>query len=270
MPIIIEPYYEKKTIAEYLIEYPSISKIGIVFCHGVGDCVMFMNPFDKLRALFPQVHFDIILQRGLGQEVLFPGCITVLDINKDIESMNHNYIFKVHFPVEIDGMTKSELCCDTELGIKHITGHKPISKISSPLVAVHFQNTALPSVFNTPYDVAKQIWQEIKDAGCIPIEMDFTHVFHNPINEKYDFIDCHVRSISPTLEKLIGLLSSCKAAICAVSGNLHLSLSIMPDRVFFLEKEIPITRFTYYPVPSVNVKNYQEGTIKQWLLNLPI
>ena len=67
-------------------------------------------------------------------------------------------------------------------------------------------------------------------------------------------------------------MQTCKAIIAVPSGPLHCALSIMSDRVFYLEKEIPINRFIHNEIPSVNIKDdkYEEGKIKQWLLNLPM
>ena len=263
---IIEPLKTDKKLVEYLTE--DVKKVGVVFFHGVGDCVQFMTSFDKLKALYPKIQFDLMIQNGLGEEVLFPEAIQT-GITEIQEMHEYDYIFLVHFPVETDPTcTKSELCCKTELGITATTGHKKLPVYPSKLIGLHFFNTALPDVFNTPPEIAEKVWNEVLDAGFVPIELAFQHVFHNPVNAKYPFIDCTVRRAKADLKTLLGLIEACAGIICSVSGPLHLALANHPERVFYLDKGVPITRFTYYPVPTVNVNNYQEGKVRMWLNEL--
>ncbi len=264
---IIEPYRQEEKMSHYLTE--ETKKVGIVFFHGLGDCVQFIVLYDKLKELYPNIKFDIFLQKGLGQTVVFPEAIELGSLDEIDSKEEYDYIFLVHFPVEVPGMTKSELCCKTELGIDPTWGHTEIpKKFPSKFIAVHFQNTALPDVFNPSKEVAEKIWNEILEAGFIPIEVDFQHVYHNPVNEKFDFVDCTVRRAKPTVETLLGTLRMCAGAICAVSGPLHCALSMMPDQVLYLEKGVPIERFTYLDIPSVDVKNYKEGKVREWLNTL--
>jgi len=264
---VVEPYYVKKTIVQHLEEDKNVKTVGIVFFHGIGDCIQFMNVYDKLKEKYPNIKFDLLIQAGLGQKVLFPDAIeTGLD---EAKKMNYDYLFLVHFPVETDPTcTKSELCCKLEVGVEPTSGHKQLQKYPSKLIAVHFQNTALPDVLNCPKEVAEKIWKEIIDAGFIPTEVHFEHVFHNPKNAKYEFITNTVRGCKPDLTTLIGLLYQCRGAICAVSGPLHIALSIMPERTMFIQNSVPSERFTYHKVPVIDTKNYKKGVVKKWLEKL--
>ena len=261
MPII-EPLRQDKKLSAYLDE-GTYKRVLLVFWHGVGDCVQFMFLLDKLKELYPSVHFDLGLAKGLDEETIYPEAILLEgppwpDADYDLTAL-------IHFPVEIPSYTKSELCCKEELGIAIATGYKPLPKHPNKLCAVHFNLTCLPDLANPDRDTAEKIWNDILEAGWIPIESHFEHVFHNPVNAKFDFVDCTVRRVKPRISTLIGLLQNCGAFIGVVSGNFHCAMATMPhNRIAFLEKEIPVARFTHEPIKTFDLKNYNGG-IGEWL-----
>ena len=275
MAIIIEPYKQEKKLVDYLTE--AISKIAIVFWHGLGDCVQFMHILKYLRNTYPKIQIDIMLQRNLGQEMIYPDCIFLDDFNH-FDEMDYDYIFLVHFPVENGEVTKAELCCQTEIGCPPIWEYEEIpnwtrnsynaQNYTSRLIGVHYQNTALPDVFNPSKEVAEKIWNEIIETEFIPIELDFQHVYHNPVNSKFDFIDCSVRKAKATVKNLLSLIAICSGIVAVPSGPLHCALAMKPKRVLYLEKNVPIKRFTYWEVPSIKVNEYKDGSISEWLKNL--
>lgn len=265
----IEPLREDKKLKDYLDtgEYKSVV---IFFGHGIGDCIQFMNILDKLKELYPDIKFIMGLQEGLNQETIYPDAIFV-NSREDAQKLNdYDLVAQINFPVETDpNLTKSELCCKTELGIELISGHKKLPKFPSKLVAVHFHNTALPALANPDKETAEKIWNEILEAGWIPIESHFEHVYHNPENKKFPFIDCAVRRCKPQISTLISLLQISGAFIGTVSGNFHCAMSVMPyNRIAFLEKEIPVERFTHESIKVFDIKNYQKGKVKEWLNSL--
>ncbi len=264
--MIIEPGKQDTKLKEYL-DSGEYKKVLLVYFHGVGDAIMFQVLFDRLKELYPEIHFDIGLAKGLGEELIYPDAILLENLDNIEEGYDLTAL--IHFPVEIDGMTKSELCCRDELGIDLLWGHNQIGYFDSPLIAVHFNQTAIPSVANPDPEIAEKIWNEIVEAGFIPIETHFSHVFDNPVNVKFDFVDRHVRNCKPTLKSLVGLLQSCRGVIAVPSGPFHCALaSINPDNILYLEKDIPLRRFTYLPVKTVNVKNYKDGSVTNFLKTL--
>jgi len=272
MAKVIEPLRQEQKLISYLTG--DTKSVAIVFWHGLGDCIQFIHIYQWLQLTYPNIYFDLLIQNGLGQERIFPNAILRNDLN-NLEALDYDYVFLIHFPVEGGSITKAELCCETEIGCPklweygEIPGYpRYLKRPTSNLVGIHYQNTALPSVFNPPVEIAEKIWKEVLDAGDIPIELDFRHPYHNPSNEKFPFIDCTVRQAKATMENLLTLISVCKAVIAVPSGPLHCSLAMRPDRVFYIEKGVPIQRFTYWQIPSVNVNNFQEGKVKEWLLNM--
>jgi hypothetical protein len=266
---IIEPDRAEQRLVQYLTE--DVKKVGIVFYHGLGDCIQFQILFYHLRKLYPKIHFDIILQPGLGQKPIYPDAIEA-GLSELEQMQDYDYIFLVHFHVEAPPYTKTELCCVKELGIAPISSYTPIPIYPNPLIGVHFQNTALPDVFNPSETVAKRIWEIIIEEGFIPIETTIQHVFHNPVNKRFDFVTCSARGAKPAVETLIGLVSACRGIMAVPSGPLHCALSIMPERVLYLEKGVPIERFTYLNIPSVKVtdEEFKEEEVRTWLQNMKI
>jgi hypothetical protein len=262
----IEPLREDKKL-KYYLDTGEYKKVGIFFGHGIGDCVMFMVILDRLKEMYSDISFKMILQKGLDEETIYPDCLFGSSL-KEIEESNYDLdlVATVHFPVEVPGMTKSEQCCIEEIGIEPISEYKLLPKFPSKLCAVHFNLTCLPELANPDRDIAEMIWNDILEAGWIPIETHFEHVFHNPVNEKFDFVDCTVRRCTPKISTLVGLIQQCGAFVGVVSGNFHVAMATLPhERIAFLEKEIPVARFTNEPIQSFNIKDYQKGSITLWL-----
>lgn len=245
--------------------------VVILFGHGLGDCIMFASLLDELKILYPDIDFRLALQRGLDEEEIFPEAYLFSSV-EDVLQLNYDLCAAINFPVETDpNLTKSELCCREELGMPLLTTYKRITKrYESRLCAVHFNLTCLPDLVMPDRDVAERIWNDILAAGWIPIEVHFQHIYHNPVNEKFDFIDCTVRRCVPKVATLLGLLQRCGAFVGVVSGPFHCAMATLNhNRIAYLEKEIPVARFTHEPIKTFNVKDYQGG-VGQWLKTLAI
>ncbi len=240
----------------------------IPFWHGVGDVVMFLPILKRLREMHPRMTIDIGLCKGLDQETFVPDAILLDgDWREKHEALGYDLVFPVNFPTENLGdtsKTKAEISCIEEIGIPPVCGHLRLK--TKKLVAVHFQITSVPWAANAEPDVARQIWNDIKAAGFIPVETHFQHVFHNPANEKFDFVDNHVRQWTPKIATLMALLSSCHAFVGVVSGNFHMAMSVLgPTKVMLLEKDLKAGHFTKWPIATANLKDYH-GEVKDWLI----
>lgn len=248
----------------------NFASVLIAFFHGVGDVVMFLPILDDLRRRFPMIKIDIGLCRGLDQETFVPDAVLLDgDWREKALTLGYDLVYPVNFPLErLDDLTKTkaEVCCEEEIGIPPICGHKKL--LAKPLVAVTFQMTSVPWVANADPEVAELVWKDIKDAGFVPIEVLIPHVFHNPINLKYDFVDSHLRSCSPRIETLMAVLGSCRAFVGVVGGPFHLALSILgPDRVLLLEKDLKREHFTKDGIETANLKDYK-NEVKEFLIKL--
>ena len=115
---------------------------------------------------------------------------------------------------------------------------------------------------------AHQIWNTVLSEGFIPIEIHFEHVFHNPVNKQFPFVDCCVRKVRPRISTLVGLIQQCAGVICVVSGNFHTALSVLsPDRIFFLEKHFKLASFTKLNIPKTSImpNEFNPDNLKVWL-----
>lgn len=264
--------YDGYKVADYL-RTETVSKVCLVFWHGLGDLVMFLDIFLKLKEMFPAIQIDLALQEGTGQEVLTEeyniNTVLITDPNNLIDG--YDYTFQIHYPMSehLGGKwTKNEWCCLVELGIDPLGFYAELPKWNSPLVACHFQATALPDPINPSEEVAEQIWNEILEAGLVPIEVFFQHKYYNPVNEKFKFIDCTVRRAVPSIKTLVGIYNHCFASICVASGNLPVSLAVMKNRTMYLKKEYDINCYTHEKVEQIDVNNYRAGEVREWLAKL--
>jgi len=273
MAKVIEPLKLEKKLTAYFDPYYKINKCLLIFWHGCGDTVMFLTVVDKLKELYPNIQFTLGFPKGLThEELLLPKYDYVLltgdEVNKTADKLPYDLVAKITFPMN-EGQTiytKSEYSCLNEIGIDPVWGHNPLPVYESRLVAVHFNITCLPDSANADSATAEQIWSEILEVGAIPIESHFEHTFHNPVNKKFDFVDCSVRRVKPRISTLIGLLRVCKAFIGVVSGNFHTALATMhPKQIMLLEKDFKLECFTKLPIARVDLRNYKEGCVKQFL-----
>ncbi|NGX49315.1 MAG: hypothetical protein K940chlam5_00913 [Candidatus Anoxychlamydiales bacterium] len=246
--------YKDKKLVEYL--EPG-QKVLIRFGHGLGDTILFMPIFEKLKKLYPKVKFDLYVESG--QEEIFTSI-------KDKDAPGYDHVFHLDFPMsEGSNKTKPQLCCEREIGIPPITQVAKFPAYESPFVAVHFQGTALPGSVSCPEEIAKRVWLEILEAGKIPIECHFQHCWHNPVNKKYDFIDSSTRSAKAEITSLIGLIQHSFAFIGIASGPFITALSTIPERTLYLEKAHPLNTYTDLKIKKVSMSSYKSGSVKNFL-----
>lgn len=272
MAFVCEPLKDGKKLTERIAEL-NPKKVLLVFWHGIGDLVMFITPFNELCKKYPDIKFEIGLPKGLTHEELVIGLfnyrlVTGEEVNDTTESLDYDLVAKITFPMS-EGQTewtKGEWCCIHELGIDPVWGHGRVSNGMNRLCGVHFCITCLPDSCNPTEEIAHKIWNEILEAGWIPFETHFEHCFHNPVNKKFDFVNATARGSKAQVSSLIGLLRNCGAFIGVVSGNFHVALSVLDSsRVMLLEKDFKKECFTKIPIKTADLKNYQDGTIKNFL-----
>ena len=265
----IDPAKGDGLLTRYLNE--DVKRVLIVFIHGVGDVVMFIEVFEAIRTLYPRIHFDLGLAKELDQNNIYPCAVRLdPDWKSQVANMNYDLVFRSRFPMEDSQrpmVTKAEICCEKELGIQPIAKYPQL--IPKKIVAVHFHSTAVPELASAPETAARRIWEEIALAGFIPVETHFEHVYHDPANTRFAFVDHHVRDWPARLDTLMALLGAADAFVGVASGNFHLALSILgPSRVMFLEKSLKVTQFTKANVATAKLDGYH-GEVLTWLENRP-
>jgi hypothetical protein len=267
---IVNPLKSKTKLNE-LISTHSPKSILIIFNHGVGDLVMFMKPFSSLKELYPDILFKLGIAECLTYQTVFKEEILPLKSDKPEENpimKEFDLIAHIEFPMSEHqfNWTKAEYCCIEELGIPPVHGHLSLPKMQNRLVAVHFQITCLPGSANADEKTAEKIWNDILEAGYIPLETHFQHIFHNPVNAKFKFINASVRKCKAELASLVGLMQNVGYFVGVVSGNFHVALACLPaKRIFLLEKDFKAESFIKFPIARADLKNYK-GEVKDWLL----
>jgi len=279
--VVCEPLKDGVLLVNRLETMPKATVL-LVFWHGVGDLVMFLPLYYRLCELYPDMDFTIGLPKGLTHEEII-ACeplgfghfdayrlVTGEEVNDTAKDLPFDLVAKITFPMS-EGqkvLTKGEFCCVHELGIPPVCGHGPVSKGVNRLVAVHFQITCLPDSCNPDEATAERVWNDILEAGYIPIECHFQHVFHNPVNKKFPFVDATVRRCRPQTSSLVGLLRSCAAFVGVVSGPVHVALAALPpERVFLLEKDFTREMFTKHDIAHADLRNYK-NEVKTFLEGL--
>jgi hypothetical protein len=246
--------YSKKKLIEYL--QPG-QRVLIRFGHGLGDTLMFIPILEELRRRYPETKIDLYVESG--QEKIWESA-------KDKDDPSYDLIFHLDFPMsEGSDETKAGRCCRAEIGIEPISKVASVLPCPNPIVAVHFNGTALPESVGCPEPVAKQIWDEIKSVGMIPFECHFEHCWHNPVNKKFDFVTSTARGCEAKLSSLFGLLQNSRAFIGVASGPFVAALSIVPERMFFLERAHKLRNYTDLKLPKADVNNYKPGSVAEWL-----
>ena len=270
MALLYEPFYKDVKLYQ-TIKTLNAKRVLLFFWHGIGDLIMFLEPYRHLREALPDVHFDLAIVKGIGQEEIVPDAIGFSG-DDDLDKLDYDIVSKIHFPMSEgqEQYTKGEWCCVHELGIEPKNGHSiGACPTKNRLVSVHFNITCLPASCNPDEETAHKIWREIRSAGYIPIESHFEHTFHNPVNKKFDFVDATVRKCKARISSLAGLINHSAAFIGVVSGNFHVATSLLPpSRILLLEKDFTAPMFTKLPVGRCNIKKYEEGSVEKWLTAL--
>jgi len=261
-------------VADY-IRKNKPKKVCLIFWHGLGDLLMFMTTFQHLQEMFPGTQIDIALQKGVGQQELIKDAVLIS--NPNLAMLEYDQTFPIHYHMSehLNGRwTKNEWCCIQELGIDPIWGypdlhylHKPRKMKGKYMVSVHFQATALPGECNPTSEVAHEIWADVIEAGFIPIETHFQHVYHNPVNKEFPFVPkaSSARHLPATIKNLMTVLGACHASIGVSSGNFHMGMAIMPHRTAYIQKKFDVKCYTKEPIPVIDGNTYSRGPIIRWL-----
>lgn len=274
----INPLETQQNIISYIKEVPP-KRVLLVFLHGLGDFLSFRGVYKFLCDSFPEIEFTYGLEEGMGYEKFLIEEEKHKLINRSTEEKDnkcfesYDLVFSIQYTQDREGqMSKAENCLMTEIGSFEPLEqpHRSIAKMRSRIVPVHFYSTWGPSAFGMVgrEETAKKIWNEILEAGLIPIETHFEHKYKNPENKNFDWINAHVRGVECNAENLVSLIQDSYAFIGVISGNIHVALSCLPrEKVMCLTTYMP-SRALGTGVPFINIDNYKEGSIFNWLQSL--
>ncbi len=249
--------YRNKKVVDYLKDG---GKYLIVFHHGVGDTIMFYPIYLHLIEKFPKCKFDINL--SYGQEFMFK--------NSEFVEDKYDVCFVINYVMAEDTpFTKSEYCCLWEIGMEYgciEDNTLLLPDFESPFIGMSFHGTSMNEFVGVNENIAKIMWEEVREAGFIPIEIFFKHCFYNPANEKFSFIDNTCREYKADLCNLIGAIRHCSFFIGVLSGPLLIANMIKPNRTLCIEKDFKVKNYLKSTNMSrIDMYNYQYGIIKDWI-----
>lgn len=236
--------FRNKKIVEYM--KPN-QKVLILFDnHGMGDCVMFLPLYYRLKGMFKDVSFN--LKCNVGQEIF-----------EEINDEEFDLCFRIEFPEfyfkrdygSFDGMSKPEICAIYELGIPFDENveftWKPKEIIESGIsvdnktIGLAFQVTSNPAK-SISEDCAYIIWNMVKEAGYTPLEVHFEHNLGNSRNTKYGFIDNTCRGHKPSIGNVVDVINKCKGFIGVNTGTFCMATSMKNGNTLHMLK-----RFHFCP-----------------------
>ena len=252
------------TLTQAIEQFPT-KAVNLIFVHGIGDCMMFMPTVEALEKKYPNIKFKVLTikkQIELFQYSLIEAGefkrTQILDQHNNMYIENDELFFDVRFPMsEGTNLTKNEFSCLKEIGdITPIEGYRNEEELNSTIIGMHFQNTCLPNGANPTRDQAKQIWDAVKEAGYIPLEVHFHHDFHNPVNKQFDFVDFTTRKMECNIHNLTTVIESCHRFIGVNSGPYFVALRFLGiNNTMMIEKDYLIKNVVKTPCPVLNIKN---------------
>ena len=260
--MLVKNYTDKKVI-DYL-NTGNYKKVLFKFHHGLGDAVMWQPLFIKLKELYPNIEMRQHLH--LGQEELFESAKTDREQDYDI-------VFDIVFPMNdhvCDKYTKAEYCCKQELGIDPPnTIIKINKKFDAPFVGVHFFSTCIPKSYGCPENIAKNIWDSIIEHNLVPIDTHMKHKYNNAENKHFKWNTCSIDCCKADIHNLVSVIQSCRGFCGVASGNFNLATSLInSDKILYIKNKSPINHITRLSILSLDVNNYDQGVVNEWLSRL--
>jgi len=249
----------------------------LVFHHGLGDLLMFLPLYEHLQKIG---NYQLALQEGCNFTPLAPGSIETptgsVDYNKFCKEKGFSsYKIVQYLMSEGTGKTKSQLCAEIEFGIYDfsisLTAFRENPK-HRKVIGINFFGTCLPNQTNPDEATAKRIWAEIKEAGYVPLEIYFEHTWHNPSNEKYEWIDNSIRGAEANIYSLKTILQGCIGFIGVASGPWVAAMKYCQktENVFCLTREYSPLDYFYNEgigpintINSIDINSYIPGSVKK-------
>lgn len=248
--------------------------VDLVFIHGIGDCIMFIPTVKALRNQYPSVHFRVMTiakQVGLFKYFNIDSC-EFKELSKDRICFNDGELYFVVVFNMSDGsnLTKNEKCCVDEIGIDcYIAEEYSVRKtIESKLVGIHFNNTCLPDGANPTNEIAHKIWKVVEECGLIPIEVNFIHDFHNPVNKMFDFVKLSTRQMECRVENMFNVMLSCRKFIGVNSGPFFSAMMLLGvNNVMMMEKHYKLKHVvrTHVNILDINGSEINIEQLKEFL-----
>ncbi len=278
MTQIFNNYKEQKVID--IIKANHFKKILVRINAGLGDAVMFKEVClpalqNFVRDLYPLgSNYRVDVQAHNGQDVLFNSSKRYSGNLNDYDA-----VFELEFPDNCftwegaDTLTKPEVCLRDELGLPYYNAkeyypgsgqHK-----NSCFVGIHLFSTCYAGL-NCPEEFARNLWRQIVENGLIPLDTYIETPGGKNRYKPYDFETQNLKGVTPGVDKLSRVISSCAGFASVSSGNFFLALQYMPpQKILFLQTIFRPVKLTRLPVHVVDAKapynSATEKAVQDWI-----
>ena len=235
MPSVISDFKTKRLV-EYL--EPGDEVLIKFDNHGIGDMIMFQPLYQKMKRLYPDVHFHLLGNRDQQYFYETPEA----PVTKS---------FYIKFPETVTmfgsrpySMSKPEACAVLELGIPYDAKELEFTWKPSSWVNADIPDNCIGVVFQVccnasrslEYGTAAAIWKRIKDNGFTPIEVVFKNLNLAARNGRFGFIDRSCRDLPANPETMIGVIKKCKGFLGVNTGTFCAATALMHGDVIHLRK----------------------------------
>jgi len=279
MTQIFNNYSEHKVFD--IIKANGFKKILIRMKAGLGDAMMFRAVClpalkDAVEGLYSACAdiIDVDVQVHNGQDVIFA--------KKDVYCGDLSYyeaVFELEFPDNCfkwegaDTLTKPETCLRDELGLPYMNAKEYYygtgNYVNSSFVGIHLFSTCYAGL-NCPEEFARNLWQQIADNGLIPLDTYIETPGGKNRYKAYDFETQNLKGVTPGIDKLSRVISSCAGFASVSSGNFFLALQYMPpQKILFLQTIFRPVKLTRLPVHVVDAKapynSATEKAVQDWI-----
>lgn len=202
----LESQQNKKLI--YYLESYSPSNVLIIFDHGLGDAVEFLDIYETLKTDYPKWNFTIGSHPTLDLSILHEDWIDITELNSNFVipfnqsvvqlsnvKMRYNidklfkkykFIFSIQFtdcrhpllePSKKINISKLNKCKVMEIGYnddKILKRYEPPFLLNNPTskyVMFHVGGSTDKAIKNPNYEDSEKIWNEIIQSGFIPVDI---------------------------------------------------------------------------------------------------
>ena len=270
--------FESTKVYDYL-KNSDPCDVLLIFQHGLGDVIIFLSIFKRLKQDFPYHNIKIGAETGRNYHLLLPDIFIPVDDNNKID-LKFKYVFQISYPepphefkvTNLNVNVKPYLCNTKEIGIPDFIWSPYLNNIYKPIektqtIGLNFNGNSCANLKNCNIIISRKIWNEVRQAGYRQFELyiDYKYLLPSSKNrfELADPKDTFRYKRSATLVDLAKKIMECKYVISIDSGTLYLAGFILGyDKVIALQSNkwyIP----RYFPgaLNIINISDYRNGII---------
>lgn len=278
-----------------VLENSKPGKAVLLFNHGLGDFVLFLPLFDRLCKEFLNWDLYVGCNPERNFKYLHPRCV-IMDAPYGKYDSEYDYIFNIIYPEpprndnelksmnnrftvnNIEKISKPYLCNILEIGLKNFIWEPykfpyKVNNKESKKIGVHFFGHTSVQNKDADYFTAELIWNEIKEAGYNPFEIQMLPLNILEFTETPKFIgNSSIRNQFPNLRIMCENILECICFLGVDSGPIYLAGSLLGfDKVLGLERFRKFNKVLPQQINVIDIENYRSnGSIIDFIKGIDI